>query len=80
MMRAIVLVASVFAFDTRNGRLQAETETQEPVRPVLSTVVQADRAGRHYSCGYGGTAVQDGSQFPRAGPPHRPSRECRGYG
>ena len=41
MMRAIVIVASVFAFALLTAGCKQKTEAQEPVRPVLSTVVQA---------------------------------------
>jgi len=41
MMRAVVIVASVFAFALLTAGCKQKTEAQEPVRPVLSTVVQA---------------------------------------
>ena len=59
MMRAIVIVAGVFAFALLTAGCKQKTEAQEPVRPVLSTVVRTDRVERHYSCGHRGTAVQD---------------------
>ncbi len=41
MMRAIVIVASVLAFALLTAGCKQKTQAQEPVRPVLSTVVQA---------------------------------------
>ena len=41
MKRAIVIVAGVFAFALLTAGCKQKTEAQEPVRPVLSTVVQA---------------------------------------
>ena len=79
MMRAIV-IASTFIFALLTAGCKQETETQEPIRPVLSTVVEPTAPGSTAAVGSCGTAVQDGSQFSRAGASHSTSRQCRRFG
>ena len=55
----VIVVAGVFAVSLFAAGCKQEKQAPRTVRPVLSTVVQADKVERHHSCGHRGTAVQD---------------------
>ncbi len=80
MRTRFFVVASAIASALAMAGCQPEAKAPEPVRPVLSTILQPTTSDGHGGGGNSAAPLRNQSRISRAGTNDRTSRQCRRFG
>ena len=80
MRKLAITITGIFALTLATAGCKQETGTPEPVRPVLTTVVEPTLPASTVAAGSCRTPIHDEYRVPRAGPSHLAPRQRRRLG